>query len=145
MENTKAPLSVPTNWILDHIGIAVHNLDQAIRCYEGLFQTGHYGREVVPSQGVEVAFLDVQQGRIELLSATHEDSSVSKFLSKRGEGMHHTAYRVPSVRDELERLAGLGWELIHKEPIMGAHGKKIAFLHPKSAHGVLIELCEKVD
>lgn len=145
MENTKAPLSVPTNWKLDHIGIAVHDLDQAISCYEELLQTSHFGREVVPSQGVEVAFLDVQQGRIELLSSIQEGSSVSKFLNNRGEGMHHTAYRVPSVSDELARLAELGWELIHKEPIMGAHGKKIAFLHPKSAHGVLIELCEKVD
>ena len=139
-----APSSVPKNWQFDHIGIAVHDLDQAISCYEGLFQTDHYGREVVQSQGVEVAFLDAQHGRIELLSATHEDSSVSKFLRKRGEGMHHTAFRVPSISNELARLAGLGWELIHQEPIIGAHGKKIAFLHPKSAHGVLIELCEVV-
>lgn len=145
MENTKAPLSVPKNWRFDHIGIAVHDLDTAISCYEELFETTHYGREVVPSQGVEVAFLEVQHGRVELLSSIQEDSSIAKFLAKRGEGMHHTAYRVPSVSKELARLEHLGWELIHKAPVMGAHGKKIAFLHPKSAHGVLIELCEKVD
>jgi len=134
-------MSIPSTWQLDHIGIAVSSLDTALEHYETLLATQHYGREHVDSQGVEVAFLDTSNARIELLAPLSLESSVAKFINKRGEGMHHTAFLVNNIQSELDRLSALGWDLIHHQPISGAHGKWVAFLHPKSAHGVLIELC----
>ena len=134
-------MSIPSTWQLDHIGIAVSSLDTALEQYEILLGTQHYGREHVHSQGVEVAFLDTSNARIELLAPLSLESSVAKFINKRGEGMHHTAFLVNDIQRELDRLSALGWDLIHPQPISGAHGKWVACLHPKSAHGVLIELC----
>ena len=88
-----------------------------------------------------MAFLDTSNARIELLAPLSLESSVAKFINKRGEGMHHTAFLVNDIQRELDRLSALGWDLIHHQPISGVHGKWVAFLHPKSAHGVLIELC----
>ena len=140
-----SPMSIPSTWQLDHIGIAVSSLDTALEQYETLLATQHYGREHVDSQGVEVAFLDTSTARIELLAPLSLESSVAKFINKRGEGMHHTAFLVNDIQSELDRLSALGWDLIHHQPISGAHGKWVAFLHPKSAHGVLIELCAYKD
>ena len=134
-------ISTSSTWQIDHIGIAVGLLDPAIERYETLLGTNHYGRELVSSQSVEVAFLDTPTSRIELLAPLNRESSVAKFINKRGEGMHHTAFLVPDIQSELDRIKNLGWELINQQPISGAHGKWIVFLHPKSANGVLIELC----
>lgn len=134
-------ISTSSTWQIDHIGIAVGLLDPAIERYETLLGTNHYGRERVSSQDVEVAFLDTPTSRIELLAPLNPESSVAKFINKRGEGMHHTAFLVPDIQSELDRIKNLGWELINQQPISGAHGKWIVFLHPKSANGVLIELC----
>ena len=134
-------ISPSSTWQIDHIGIAVALLDTAIERYETLLGTNHYGRELVSSQSVEVAFLDTPTSRIELLAPLNRESSVAKFINKRGEGMHHTAFLVPDIQSELDRINNLGWELINQQPISGAHGKWIVFLHPKSANGVLIELC----
>ena len=134
-------ISTSSTWQIDHIGIAVSLLDPAIERYETLLGTNHYGRELVSSQSVEVAFLDTPTSRIELLAPLNRESSVAKFINKRGEGMHHTAFLVPDIQSELDRIKNLGWELINQQPISGAHGKWIVFLHPKSANGVLIELC----
>ena len=141
MKNDINPSSIPSTWQLDHIGIAVSTLDTALEQYQTLLGTQHYGREEVLSQGVEVAFFDTPTARIELLAPMSSDSSVAKFISKRGEGMHHTAFLVRDIQSELDRLNNLGWNLIHQTPISGAHGKWVAFIHPTSAHGVLIELC----
>ena len=134
-------ISTSSTWQIDHIGIAVSLLDPAIERYETLLGTNHYGRELVSSQSVEIAFLDTPTSRIELLAPLNRESSVAKFINKRGEGMHHIAFLVPDIQSELDRIKNLGWELINQQPISGAHGKWIVFLHPKSAHGVLIELC----
>jgi len=105
------PMSIPSTWQLDHIGIAVSSLDTALEQYETLLATQHYGREHVDSQGVEVAFLDTSNARIELLAPLSLESSVAKFINKRGEGMHHTAFLVNDIQSELDRLSALGLTL----------------------------------
>ena len=141
MNHYTKSISTSSTCLIEHIGIAVSLLDPAIERYETLLGTNHYGRELVSSQSVEIAFLDTPTSRIELLAPLNRESSVAKFINKRGEGMHHIAFLVPDIQSELDRINNLGWELINQQPISGAHGKWIVFLHPKSAHGVLIELC----
>lgn len=132
-----------TERALDHVGIAVHSLDESLPVFESI--TGHkgYGREVVESQGVEVVFLGTGDGRLELLAPTRDDSAVAKYLAKRGPGMHHLCYRVASVAAELERYRAEGRRLIDEAPRPGAAGHRVAFVHPKSTGGVLVELLEE--
>lgn len=132
-----------TERALDHVGIAVHSLDESLSLFESI--TGHkgYGRERVESQGVEVVFLGTGDGRLELLAPTRDDSPVAKFLARRGPGMHHLCYRVPSVAAELERYRAEGRRLIDEAPRPGAAGHLVAFVHPKSTGGVLIELLQE--
>jgi methylmalonyl-CoA/ethylmalonyl-CoA epimerase len=132
-----------TEHALDHVGIAVRSLDESLSLYESI--TGHkgYGRERVESQGVEVVFLGTGHGRLELLAPTREDSAVAKYLAKRGPGMHHLCYRVPDVAAELARHRAEGRQLIDEAPRPGAAGHLVAFLHPKSTGGVLIELLQE--
>jgi methylmalonyl-CoA/ethylmalonyl-CoA epimerase len=127
---------------IEHLGIAVKNLEEAIPRYEKLFATTCYKRELVESQGVETAFFMVGPNKIELLSATTEDSPIAKFISKKGEGIHHTAFAVVDIKAEMERLSNEGFRLLMDEPITGADNKIICFLHPKETNGVLIELCQ---
>lgn len=127
---------------LDHIGIAVENLEKGISYYRDAFGAELDYREVVPAQKVEVAFLKYPGTRIELLAATDNSSTLSKFLSTRGPGLHHICFRTSDIKGELKRLAQSGHTLIDKEPRKGAHNSLIAFVHPKSAGGVLIELCQ---
>jgi methylmalonyl-CoA epimerase len=127
---------------LDHVGIAVHSLDASLPLFESITGGKGYGREAVEQQGVEVVFLGHGDGRLELLAPTREDSGVAKFLAKRGPGMHHLCYRVPSVREELDRYREAGAQLIDEEPRPGAAGHLVAFIHPKSTGGVLVELLE---
>jgi methylmalonyl-CoA epimerase len=131
-----------TEHALDHVGIAVHSLDESLPLFESI--TGHkgYGRERVDSQGVEVVFLGRGEGRLELLAPTREDSAVAKYLAKRGPGMHHLCYRVASVAAELDRYRAEGRQLIDEAPRAGAAGHLVAFVHPKSAGGVLVELLQ---
>lgn len=131
-----------TERALDHVGIAVHSLDEALPTFESITGGKGYGRERVESQGVEVVFVGEGAGRLELLAPTRDDSAVAKFLAKRGPGMHHLCYRVPDLRAELARCAAAGMQLIDKEPRPGAAGHLVAFLHPKSTGGVLTELVE---
>lgn len=132
-----------TERALDHVGIAVHSLDESLPVFESI--TGHkgYGREAVESQGVEVVFLGSGDGRLELLAPTRDDSAVAKYLARRGPGMHHLCYRVASVAAELERYRGEGRQLIDEAPRPGAAGHLVAFVHPKAAGGVLVELLEE--
>ncbi len=131
------------HYSLDHIGYAVANIDEEIQSYQKLFSLSVSHREVLTDRGIEIAFLDLSNTKIELLSPVNGMTNVlSAFLAKRGPGMHHVCYSVKDIRAELKRLASLGVVLIDEEPRPGAHGTIIAFLHPKSTRGVLTELCE---
>jgi methylmalonyl-CoA/ethylmalonyl-CoA epimerase len=128
--------------VLDHVGIAVPSLDEALPTWEALVGAAGTGRERVDSQGVEVVFVGTGPGRVELLAPTRPDSPVARFLERRGSGMHHLCYRVADIRAALEEHRSAGDSLIDSEPRAGAHGHRVAFLHPKSATGVLVELVE---
>ena len=127
---------------LDHVGIAVASLDEALPTFESITGGKGYGRERVESQGVEVVFVGTGAGKLELLAPTRDDSAVAKFLARRGSGMHHLCYRVHSVAEALGEFREMGYQLIDEAPRPGAAGHMVAFLHPKSTGGVLIELVE---
>ncbi len=130
---------------IEHIGIAVRDLDEAVARYEQTMGTACYKRETVESEGVETAFFRTGEGKIELVAATRGDSPVARFLEKRGEGMHHVAFEVADIRAEMERCRKLGCTLLNESPKPGADNKLVAFLHPKEHHGVLIELCQPIE
>ncbi len=129
--------------VLDHVGIAVNDLDAALELYRDKLGFEVSGIDEVPGFGVKVAFLPLAEGQVELVMPVTEDSAIAKFLSKRGPGFHHLCFRVDDIRAELARLGEMGIELVDKEPREGAHGTLVAFLHPKSTGGVLIELAQK--
>jgi methylmalonyl-CoA/ethylmalonyl-CoA epimerase len=126
---------------VDHIGIAVKSLTEAMKVYDVL-GLGASSYEDVEDQGVRVAMLPIGESRIELLEPLDKDSPVEKFMSKRGEGIHHIAIRVDDIEDALERFKKSGARLIDSTPRRGAHNTRIAFVHPASTHGVLLELVE---
>lgn len=130
---------------LDHIGIAVRNLQEASRFYEEVLGLKVVGTEVVSDQKVRIAFIPLGDTRIELLEATQPDGPVAKFIEKRGEGIHHIALAVENINTEIERLNEKGIQLIDAYPRKGAHQLRIAFVHPKSSHGVLLELSESQE
>ncbi|HTD97675.1 MAG TPA: methylmalonyl-CoA epimerase [Mucilaginibacter sp.] len=127
---------------IEHIGIAVKNIGDAGKIYEKLLNTLIYKTENVESEGVKTAFLQVGANKIELLEATLTDSPVSKFIEKRGEGIHHIAFEVEDIVAEMKRLKQEGFVLLDEQPKPGADNKLVCFVHPKSANGVLIELCQ---
>lgn len=126
---------------IEHLGIAVKNLNVSIALYEKLFQTPCYKTEAVESEGVKTAFFQIGESKIELLEASNPESPIAKFLEKRGAGFHHVAFEVDDIDNEIERLSSEGFQLIHTSPKDGADNKRIAFLHPKSSDGLLVELC----
>ena len=126
---------------IDHLGIAVHSLDETVPVYEKALGLHCEHREEVPSQKVRTAFFDVGGVHLELLEPTSPESPIAKFLADRGEGIHHLAFRTDNITEQLAQAAGAGMRLIHEKPFEGAAGKLVAFLHPKSTHGVLTELC----
>lgn len=126
---------------LDHIGIAVRSLDAA-KIYESLGLSVQH-TEVVETQKVRTAFLSVGDSNLELLQPTGDDSPIAKFIEKRGEGIHHICFRVDDIESHLARLQAEGYRLINEHPVPGAHGCRVAFLHPAAGNGVLIELSEK--
>lgn len=128
---------------IEHIGIAVKNLAQAIPFYERLLGVACYSTEEVADQKVRTAFFKVGATKIELLESTAADGPIAKFIEKRGEGFHHIAYAVDDLEGALSELERSGVQLIDRAPRRGAEGLMIAFLHPKSTHGVLTELCSK--
>lgn len=128
---------------IEHIGIAVKDLGASNELFKKLFGHEHYKIEAVESEGVSTSFFMLGETKIELLQATSTDSSIAKFIEKKGEGIHHIAYAVDNVEEEMARLKGEGFELINKEPKDGADNKRICFLHPKSTNGVLVELCQE--
>ncbi len=129
---------------LEHIGIAVKDLDAANETYRAVLGSEHYKTEVVESEGVVTSFFTIGESKIELLAATHENSPVARFIKKKGEGIHHLAFAVSDIKSEIARLEAEGFELLNNEPKKGADNKLIAFMHPKAANGVLIELCQEV-
>lgn len=130
---------------IDHIGVAVEDLDAAIALYEQSFEMELAHRETVESQGVEAILLDVGDGHVELLAPLGPDTPVGKYLARKGPGLHHVAYAVDDIDAELSRLAGAGVELIDSEARTGIRGSRVAFLHPRATGGVLTEIVEPAE
>ncbi|PXA04041.1 methylmalonyl-CoA epimerase [Coraliomargarita sinensis] len=126
---------------IDHLGIAVKNLDESIAYYESALGLHCHGREEVASQKVKTAFFEAGEVHLELLEPTSDESPIAKFLEKNGEGIHHIAFAVEDIEDQLKKASEAGVRLIHEVPFEGAADKLVAFLHPKSTHGVLTEFC----
>lgn len=128
---------------IEHIGIAVKDLEATEKIFKDLFGAGAYKREEVASEGVLTSFFRAGESKIELLAATRPDSTIAKFIEKKGEGMHHIAFAVVDVEAEVTRLSALGYTVIGEGIKRGADNKLICFLHPKSMGGVLVELCQE--
>ncbi len=128
---------------IEHIGIAVKELKNSIPLFEQLLNTPCYKTEEVASEGVNTAFFATGESKIELLEATKDGSPIQKFIDKKGEGIHHIAFEVENIEAEMKRLQALGFELLNEQPKNGADNKLVCFLHPKSANGVLVELCQE--
>ena len=129
---------------IEHIGIAVKNLEESNDLFSKLFGNPPYKTEEVASEGVNTSFFMNGPNKIELLEATNEDSPIAKFIAKKGEGIHHIAFDVEDIVSEIERLKGEGFIVLNEVPKKGADNKLVAFLHPKSTNGVLIELCQDI-
>ena len=128
----------------DHIGIAVDNLDEAVETYSKILNSTLFKREVVEDQKVETVFFKTGESKVELLGATSPDSVISKFIQKRGPGIHHIAFEVEDLESEMKRLQSEGFRLLSDKPLKGADNKTIVFLHPKGSKGVLVELCQSI-
>ena len=127
---------------IDHIGVAVEDLDDAIELYKQKFSMGEQHREVVEAQGVEAVLLEIGEGHVELLKPLDSETAVGKFLASRGPGLHHVAYQTADIDAALEQVKAAGLELIDETPRVGIRGTRVAFLHPKSTGGVLTEIVE---
>ena len=134
----------PTMLKIEHIGIAVKNMQEANELFRKILNTEHYKTEKVESEGVNTSFFLSGENKVELLEATNENSPVAKFIEKRGEGIHHIAFSVDDIHSEMKRLEKEGFILLNKEPKFGADNKLVCFLHPKGTNGVLIELCQEI-
>jgi methylmalonyl-CoA/ethylmalonyl-CoA epimerase len=129
---------------VEHIGIAVKTLAESVPLFEKLLNSQCYKTEVVESEKVNTAFFKIKDTKIELLESIDENGVISKFIDKKGEGLHHIAFEVDNIETEMERLKNEGFILLNDKPKIGADNKLICFLHPKSTNGVLIELCEEI-
>jgi methylmalonyl-CoA epimerase len=131
--------------VIDHVGVAVENIEAALGLYRDTFGMPLVHRETVTEQGVDAALLDVGDGHVELLQPLGPETAVGKFISRRGVGLHHVAYRVPDVQRTLEQLATAGLRLIDERPRIGIRGSRVAFLHPSSTGGVLTEIVQPAN
>ena len=129
---------------IEHIGIAVKDLQKSNELFSKLFGKDHYKIEKVESEHVSTSFFMLGDTKIELLEASSPDSAIAKFIEKKGEGIHHIAYAVDDLVEEMQRLENEGFEILNKEPKKGADNKLICFLHPKSTNGILVELCQEI-
>lgn len=129
---------------IEHIGIAVKDMDVSCAIYEQLLGTACYKKEAVASEGVATAFFKTGENKIELLCATAADSPIARFLEKKGEGIHHIAFDVADIAAEMERLKAAGFVLLNESPKLGADNKLVCFVHPKGTNGVLVELCQEI-
>jgi methylmalonyl-CoA/ethylmalonyl-CoA epimerase len=128
---------------IEHIGIAVKDLEEANKTYERLLGIAPYKQEGVASEGVKTSFFQTGESKIELLEGTTEESAITKFVAKKGEGIHHIAFDVEDIHAEMERLRADGFKVLNAEPKDGADNKLVCFVHPKDSHGVLVELCQE--
>jgi methylmalonyl-CoA/ethylmalonyl-CoA epimerase len=129
---------------VEHIGIAVKNLDISIPLFEMLLNTNCYKTETVDSENVKTAFFQTGSTKIELLESSTADGVISKFIEKKGEGIHHIAFEVKDIEAEMKRLSSEGFQLLNEMPKKGADNKLVCFLHPKGTNGVLVELCQSI-
>ena len=129
---------------IEHIGIAVKNLDEANKIYEQLLGTPPYKMETVDSEGVNTSFFKTGESKVELLQSTKNESTIAKFIAKKGEGIHHIAFAVKDIYKEIKRLKESGYTIINESPKKGADNKLVCFIHPKNTKGVLIELCQEI-
>lgn len=129
---------------IEHIGFAVKNLKESNTLFQKLFGKDHYKIEEVESEGVNTSFFKLGETKIELLEATKPESAIAKFIEKRGEGIHHIAFDVEDIEAEMERLKSEGFIVLNDKPKKGADNKLVAFLHPKSTNGVLVEICQEI-
>jgi methylmalonyl-CoA/ethylmalonyl-CoA epimerase len=129
---------------IEHLGIAVKQLQESIPLFEQLLNTPCYKTEDVASEDVSTAFFQMADSKIELLEATSADSPIAKFIEKKGPGIHHIAFEVENIQAEMKRLSALGFEVLNETPKRGADNKLVCFLHPKTTNGVLIELCQEI-
>ena len=129
---------------IEHIGIAVKNLESAGRIYESLLGVKSYKKEVVASESVMTEFFQTGESKVELLEATSAESAIHKFIDKKGEGIHHIAFEVTDIIAEMERLQSEGFLLLSQQPKVGAGNKLVCFLHPKTTNSVLIEICQAI-
>ena len=127
---------------IDHIGIAVNSIEDALKLYTGLLGIKSSGEEIIEERGIKVCMLEFGDTKIELLQPIREDSEISKFLDKKGEGMHHIAYSVDNIKELIEKSADVGLKCLNAEPKLGAHNTLVAFMHPKTTNGVLTELVQ---
>ncbi len=130
---------------IEHIGIAVKDLEAATKTYVKLLNASPYKTERVESEQVETVFFKTGQPKIELLGATSPDSVIAKYVERKGEGLHHIAFEVDDIYTELERLREQGFSILNEKPKPGADNKLVAFVHPRDNHGVLIELCQSIS
>lgn len=131
-------------YTVEHIGIAVKSLKQSDPLFRRLLGRSPYKYEEILDQGVITSFFQAGQTKIELLEATHPDSPIAKFIERKGEGLHHIAFEVADIRAEMTRLKEEGFQLLQEEPSIGADNKWVCFIHPKSANGVLVEICQTI-
>lgn len=129
---------------LEHIGIAVKDLGQANKTFALLLGQEHYKTEEVASEGVTTSFFKVGDVKIELLESADENSTIARFINKRGEGLHHLAFAVDDIEKSIQKYEALGFEMVNRQPRRGADNKMVVFLHPRSANGVLVELCQEI-
>jgi methylmalonyl-CoA/ethylmalonyl-CoA epimerase len=129
---------------IEHIGIAVKSLKDSNKLFESLLGKSHYKVESVKRESVNTSFFKLGESKIELLEATDDDGPIAKFIAKKGEGIHHIAFDVDDIHAEIKRLKSEGFIVLNEQPKKGADNKLVAFLHPKSANGVLIELCQEI-
>lgn len=129
---------------IEHIGIAVKDIESSNTLFAKLFGEPHYKTEAVESEGVKTSFFKVGTNKIELLEATNPESPIAKFIERKGEGIHHIAFDVDDIEAEVKRLAKEGFIVLHDSPKKGADNKRVVFLHPKTTNGVLIELCQEI-
>jgi len=129
---------------IEHLGIAVKNIEQANIIYTQLLGIAPYKSEAVQAEGVITSFFKTGESKIELLEGTSADNAITKFIEKKGEGIHHIAFEVENIEEEMKRLKDLGFTLLSDKPKRGADNKLICFVHPKSTNGVLIELCQEI-
>lgn len=130
---------------IEHIGIAVRSLEEAIPVYEKLLNTSCYKQEFVENEKVNTAFFQTGESKIELLESTSPEGVINRFIERKGEGMHHIAFAVKDIKEEMKRLKESGFQLLNEEPKKGADNKWVCFLHPKNTNGVLIELCQEIN